>query len=811
MTMMRWTAGTLLALFFTAFPPPRLQAQESLAVPGLTAPVEILKDRWGIAHIYAENEHDLFFAQGYNAARDRLFQFEIWRRQATGTTAEILGRRELRRDIGARLHMFRGDLRQELNFYHPRGEQIVGAFVAGINAYIAETERNPKLLPLEFHLLGITPGRWQPAVVISRHQGLLGNLSQELSYGRAVAELGAQAVKDSSWFRPGDPVLDLDPAIDGSLLSNNILELYNAFRGSLRFTPDDIVPAYRGSREAFERLGQAIPDEYKMMRHRVDIGSNNWVVGGMHTLTGYPLLANDPHRAQQIPSLRYWVHLSAPEWDVIGGGEPVLPGVSIGHNEYGAWGLTVFGQDSEDLYVYDLNPSNPLQYRYRGGWDEMKVIKETIPVKGEAAATVELKYTRHGPVLYEDAAHHKAYALRAAWLDIGSAPYLASLRMDQAKSWEEFREACNYSRIPAENMIWADIDKNIGYQAVGVSPIRRNWSGLVPVPGDGRYEWDGYLPIKALPHSLNPSAGYIRTANNYMVPDGYPYPEALHYTWGDEIRAVRIDEVLASGRMFTVVDMMRLQHDELSVPARNLVPFLRELRGTEASVEKARELLLQWDFVMDKDSIPAGIYAAWEGRLRSNVRDRFVPENNRRLLGGVNLKVMIDRLAAPDGHFGPDPIAGRDALLLRSLEEAVANLSRQLGPDMSGWRYGQERYKHASINHSLSASVNAELRNRLNVGPLPRGGYAVTVNATGNGNNQTSGASFRIVADTENWDNSVGTNSPGQSGNPDSPHYRDLFELWAAGKYFPVLFSRRKIESVTEEKLMLTPMRRHRP
>jgi penicillin amidase len=268
---------------------------------------------------------------------------------------------------------------------------------------------------------------------------------------------------------------------------------------------------------------------------------------------------------------------------------------------------------------------------------------------------------------------------------------------------------------------------------------------------------------------------------------------------------VRIDEVLRSGRMFTIVDMMSLQQDELSVPARNLVPLLAEIPIPDASIAKARDLLLDWNSVLDKNSVAAGIYAAWERRLQANVRDLFVPANARRLLGNLNLKRLIDTLAAPDGHFGVNPTADRDALLVRSLGEAVAELTKQLGPDMGKWQYGQEQYHHALISHPLSAAVNADLRTRLNAGTLPRGGNASTVNATGNGYNQTSGASFRIIADTENWDNSVGTNNPGQSGNPDSPHYRDLFQMWATGKYFPAFFSRKKVESVAEEKLILAP------
>ncbi|HIC55766.1 MAG TPA: penicillin acylase family protein, partial [Acidobacteria bacterium] len=447
------------------------QQRETLRVESLISPVEIVTDRWGISHIYAENEHDLFFAQGYDAARNRLFQFEVWRRQATGTVAEILGERELTRDIGARLHQFRGDLTTELNHYHDRGEDIVMAFVDGINAYITHTERHPDLLPIEFELLGITPGHWTPEVVISRHNGLVSNVTQELNTARAVALLGPDAVKELNYYY-GDPDLTLDPAIDVSIMNDDILNLYRAHRRNVEFLPEDVALAYRGDPTAVDQLAQALPSELDMQhRDYESIGSNNWVVSGSRTLTGMPIMANDPHRAQSSPSLRYWVHLVAPGWNVIGGGEPVLPGVSIGHNEYGAWGLTVFGQDNEDLRVYKTNPDNPNQYHHLGRWEDMTVIEDEISVKGQGPVVIELKYTRHGPVLYEDEENHVAYALEAAWLDYGSAPYLASLRMDQAQTWEEFREACSYSRIPSENMVWADRTGTIGYQAVGVSPI----------------------------------------------------------------------------------------------------------------------------------------------------------------------------------------------------------------------------------------------------------------------------------------------------------------------------------------------------
>jgi len=802
-------AGLVVAACLSAPGAARLDAQtQSIQVPGLSQPVEIRRDRWGINHIYAETEQDLFFAQGYAAAKDRLFQFELWRRQATGTVAEILGRRELERDRGARLHMFRGDLDAELAHYHPRGKAIVEAFVRGVNAYIAETERAPSLLPLEFRLLGITPGRWTPAVVISRHQSLTANVTSEASSVRAMKAIGPQALRNLQYFQGGEPVFTLDPAIDLKTFPDSVLELYNTFRGGVAFRPEDIAPQFRGNPRTAADAGRETPNALEDLGDPRDVGSNNWVVSGSRTQSTYPILANDPHRAQSAPSLRYWVHLVAPGWNVIGGGEPVLPGVSIGHNEYGAWGLTIFGNDNEDLYVYETNPANANEYRYQGRWEAMRVIADTIGVKGEKPEAVELKYTRHGPVIFEDRASRRAYALRAAWMESGSAPYLASLRMNQARSWEEFREACGYNRMPAENMVWVDRTGTIGWQAAGIQPIRRNWSGLLPVPGDGRYEWDGYLPITALPHEVNPPRGFVATANHYLFPNDYPWKEAVHFSWADPYRASRISEVLGSGRLFSVAEMARLQNDDLSIPARALAPLTRDVVLSNAATGRARDLLTAWDFVLDKDSVPAGIYAMFQRRLLANVRDRLVPAAARGAVGPglISMKRVIDWMYAPDGRFGQDPTAARGGLIAQSLEEAVAELTTRFGTDMSNWKYGQERYHHALIRHPMSAVVNDETRARLDVGPAPRGGDGSTVSATGNGDNQTSGGSLKFIADTEDWDNSIGLNTPGQSGDPESPHYRDLFDLWGKGRYFPVAYSRSTVESVTESVTRLSPV-----
>ena len=320
--------------------------------------VEVLRDKFGINHIYANNQRDLFYMQGYLAARDRLFQFEIWRRQATGTVSEIFGESELERDIGTRLFMFRGDIKEELNHYHDDGYEIITSYTDGINAYISEVRNNPESLPIEFKILGIKPEIWTPSDVISRHQGLLGNIELELNIGRAVSKIGVDKVKDLQWFHPKDPELKLDEKITEEDLDQDILKLYNAYRKPIKFKKEYLLEKFRKN----EDLEVSFLENSKNLEDEFSIGSNNWVISGKKSESGYPILANDPHRTIVAPSLRYLAHLVAPGWNVIGGGEPEIPGISIGHNGYGAWGLTVFRTDAEDLYIYELNPENSKQY-----------------------------------------------------------------------------------------------------------------------------------------------------------------------------------------------------------------------------------------------------------------------------------------------------------------------------------------------------------------------------------------------------------------------------------------------------------------
>jgi penicillin amidase len=374
--------------------------------------------------------------------------------------------------------------------------------------------------------------------------------------------------------------------------------------------------------------------------------------------------------------------------------------------------------------------------------------------------------------------------------------------MDQATGWEEFREACTYSNIPGENMVWAGKDGTIGWQAVGIAPVRQNFSGLVPVPGDGRYEWDGYLPIIEKPHDENPVSGFIATANQNVTPAEYEHWNAVGFSWSDPYRGDRVAEVLNTEALLTMEQMQALQTDYLSIPARKLIPILQELSFDEEQAKEAQELFNNWDYKLAANSIPAAIYVAWENALRIQTREDFIPPEIKGLVN-IQMKRIIEWLENPDIVF--ESAEKRDEFLKTTFISALGNLSKRLGEDMSNWQYGQINNKHIYMNHALGRTVSNELKSKLNIGPMPRGGNAYTPGSTGSNLNQSSGASFRMIVNTGDWDDARGTNAPGQSGDPDSKFYHNLFESWANDEYFPILYSREKVENAAVEKLILVP------
>jgi penicillin amidase len=783
----------------------------NLKVNGIIEKVQVIRDKWGVNHIYANNEHDLFFTQGYCAAKDRLFQFELWRRQATGTLSEILGERELKRDLGTRLFKYRGDMQKELNHYHPHGASIIQSYVDGVNAYINEVTSNPSLLPIEFKILNIQPKIWTADIVISRHQGLLGNSTQELNIGRAVAKVGDQKVKDVMWFHPKEPNIKLDSTIDASLLKDDILGLYNAYRNEVEFTKNDLAELDEDDALALPILNQRKKSEPYLSDQETE-GSNNWIISGAKSESGFPMLANDPHRKIAVPSLRYIVHLNAPGWNVIGGGEPTIPGISIGHNEFGAWGLTIFETDGEDIFVYNLNPNNHQQYWYKGAWKNFQNISDTIKIKNKPAAFVQLQYSVHGPVMYVDSIHHKGYAMKCAWMEPGGAPYLASLRIDQAKDWNSFRDACSYSHIPGENMIWADKKGNIGWQAVGIIPIRKNFSGYVPVPGDGRFDWEGYLPIKERPHLLNPSKEYFATANNNVTPNTYSRWDAVGYTWADPFRANRINSVLEAKNKLSMQDMAALQTDYFSAPASLLVPIFAKI-NFESTDEKQviKNDIENWDYKLNKESVAAGFYVMWEKEILNEANKLFVPENIRGLVT-MQLSKVIEHIQHPENYFPSPAVENRDQFLKKCFDQAFEKMKTKFKTqkqfaDFRQWQYGQFNYKHIQFEHPLAAFTDSATRRKLNLEAYPRGGNGYTVGSTGSAENQQSGASFRVLMDTKDWDRTLMINAPGQSGGPHSPFYGNLLETWAKDGYFPAYFSKKMILNQASNLQIFTPIK----
>ena len=756
--------------------------------------VEVLRDKYGINHIYAKNQQDLFFMQGYLAAKDRLFQFEVWRRQATGTVAEIFGENELKRDIGTRLFKFRGDIKDELNHYHEDGYEIISAYTEGVNAYIQEMKNDPEKLPIEFKLLDIQPEFWTPEVVISRHQGLLGNIGQELNIGRAVSRIGEDKVKELLWLHPKNPSLKLDKKIKKEDLDQDILGLYNAFRTPVKFKKEYIQEQYQKKGALASSFSKKVED----LEDVFSIGSNNWAISGNKSFNGSPILANDPHRSIVAPSLRYITHLVAPGWNVIGGGEPEIPGISIGHNGYGAWGLTVFRTDAEDLYVYELNPDDLNQYWHKGEWLTFKEISESIPVKGEKNHEIILQYSIHGPVSFVDKKRNRAYAVKCGWLEIGGSPYLASLRMNQSQSWEEFREACSYSHIPGENMVWADKDGTIGWQAVGIAPIRNTHSGLVPVLGDGNYEWDGYLPIKEKPHVVNPSEGFFASANQNVTPASYEHWNAIGFSWSDPYRGDRVNSVLSknSSHKFTMQEMMDLQVDYHSLPSEQLIKMI-DYPQLDSTYKNYFDKLLTWDHKLVTTSVEATIYVNWERTIIRAFHKKYIPDNVKGLLN-IQLFKILERI-------NTFPKKERDEFLINTFKTSINELKSKFGTETSNWVYGQEDYKHIKIKHPLQDIVNDSLYNMVSFNAYPRGGNAYTPGSAGSNLSQSSGASFRVVIDTKDWDNSKATNSPGQSGNPNSIFYRNLYEVWANDSFFELHYSKQKINANLHSKEVYYP------
>lgn len=724
------------------------QIDGNLSVSGLKAPVEVVRDRWGVPHIYAQSTEDLYLAQGYVMAQDRLWQMEMWRRAAEGRLAEVLGTAAVPRDRYARLLRYRGPVDEdELTRYHPDARRIMTAYVAGVNAFIDEANRSGKL-PVEFVLTGIRPEPWTIESLVSR-QNTFGNATSELQLARSVAELGAV---DANRRRPPDPWEDLVVAegLDVSIIGDEVLA---STRAGGRTPRPAVLPQYAsitGSKPGDEP-DTSVPEP----------GSNNWVVSGTLSATGKPVVANDPHREVALPSLRYIVHLNAPGWHVAGSVEPPFLGVAIGHNERIGWGLTIVGTDQHDVYVEELNPANENEVKFNGTWEPLRVVREQIAVKGSDPVSIELKFSRHGPIFHVDRANNRAYALRSALHEPGTAPYLAGLRLSQERDCKSFLETADYWGHPSENLICGDVDGNISWQPSALTPSRQGWSGRLPVPGTGKYEWLGFR--KDLPSELNPSRGFVATANHNIQPKGYSPPIMFKSPPSPYDRIVRLLQLIQPGKKYTLDDHARWQHDAYSLRAAADLPQFRGWKGSDPDTEFARAAIASWDAVYARDSRGAALYEAW-----------------REVAGGRGGRGRGGRGAAEGAEPSRDDIEAR-------LSAAVRSLTKSQGADRSQWRWG--RMHTRSFSHSFVPAFNLPT--------VERSGGAGTVAA--------DGASYREIFDVSNWDRSLVINTPGQSGQPGSKFYGNLLQDWADNRYFNLAFTKGAVDKVAEHRLRLTP------
>lgn len=720
---------------------------QNVSAPGVKSNVEILIDKWGVPHIYAQNSHDLFYAQGWITARDRLFQIDRWRRIGTGKLAEVLGPSQVKRDRFARLVRYRGNWNDEWRAYAPDAQAIAMAFTRGINDYIVSLKGKR---PVEFATAGYDPGVWQPEDVTARIAGLqmLRNAATEISRAMEIQRFG---LVEATKLRPPDPPVKIEVprGLDLAAIRPEILRDYQEAIGGVR-TGD---------------------------------GSNNWVVDGTMSATGKPLLASDPHRTITLPSLRKTVHLVAPGWNVIGAGEPALPGIALGHNEEIAWGFTIVGTDQQDLYIEKTNPENLNEYRYKGVWRAMDVEEQTIAVKGSTPVRVELKYTVHGPVIYEDPSKNLAVSLRWVGSEPGGAGYLSALTLSRAKNWQEFRKAAGAYKTPSENLLYADRSGNIGWIAGGQAPIRKNWNGLLPVPGDsGEYEWSGWLSADQLPQAYNPSNHFLYTANANHLPKNYPHQ--IGYEFAPPFRGQRIEQMLKNQAKFSRADFERMHYDIVSIPAQRFQKVLAKWKAPDARSQSIKDRLLKWDARIAAESVEATIFETWMLSLPQQV---FGADGGR----VAAWPVVLATLEAEPSHRALAP----------ALALALAQLEKGLGPEGPAWRWGslhRLELTHPTGNKSWS------------IEPMMRSGDANTVLAAnwpaGQAFRMNHGASFREILDTSDWDNSVMTNVPGESGDPESPHYRDLVNDWAQGRYHPLPYSRGAVERATAGRIVLVPV-----
>jgi penicillin amidase len=782
------------------------QVDGSVQIDGLRDKVEIIRDKNGVPHIYAQNLDDLFFAQGYVHAQDRLWQLEFNRRVAAGRLSEVLGSATVETDTYLRtLGLYRA-AQADAAALDPETRAALEAYAKGINAFVASHQDS---LPLEFVILGFKPEPWTPADTLGwgkvLAQNLGGNMDAEIWRSRVIARLGAERAADLEPPYPAD-----GPFIVPELGGTSSLTPDEAFQGWAEAGAlDDASLAALADRQNALNALLIAADWQQVSRDVVSdegIGSNNWVVAGSRTESGKPLLANDPHLGIQMPSIWYEIHLTGGGMDVVGASFPGAPAVIIGHNQRIAWGVTNVGPDVQDLFIERMNPQNPKQYQFQGQWVDAQVINEEIKIKGAASRQLEILVTRHGPVVTPILKGvTETLALRWTALDPGA--IFRSVRMlNVAKDWNEFRTALSFWDVPSQNFVYADVDGNIGYQTPGRIPIRAKGNGSVPAPGySGEYEWTGFIPFDELPRVYNPAKGYVVTANNAVVPTSFKY--FIGKDWAAPYRAMRIEAGIKAKPKLSIQDMRDIQADVLSIPAQTLAGYLAKLSPADDRGRKAVAALRAWDGKMTVDSV-AGTIA--EATLVNTMRSTFGDELGDLADGYMSIGVpnMLGLLAQPESVWWDNVNTAqrekRDDILLLGLNQALDEITGRLGSDMAGWQWG--KLHTATFAHPLGSVQPLNLI--FNSGPhgTPGDGFTPDNNAFNwKTYAQTTVSSYRQIIDLSGFSRSVFQHTTGESGQPFSRHFTDFVPGWIAVAHHPMWYARADVVANQEGTLVLMP------
>lgn len=772
------------------------QLDGELQAPGLNARVDVLRDARGVPHIRAQSIEDAYFAQGYVTAQDRLWQMDLSRRLAQGELAEIFGSRALEPDVENRKLGFRQAAERGVDEMPPELRRLLVAYARGVNAFINAHRAH---LPVEFAMLGYEPRPWREAdsmsVALNMAKMLNSSWQEDLDRERVRALLNPQLYAD---LFPED-----------SPLEHPVAEpVAGAAHAVASEAASALWPRDAGLDPALDALESPEDDPG-------GLGSNNWVVSGAHTASGKPLLSNDPHIAHSVPSVWYMIHLEAPGLDVSGVSLPGAPSVIIGHNQRIAWGMTNTGPDVQDLYIEKFNPANPRQYLQNGRWVDAEVRDEVIKVRGAADQHLTVRATRHGPIISDEGGR----SLALCWTALQPhALQFPSLAMNQAQNWQEFTEAIRHFTGPEQNMVFADVDGNIGYYAPAWVPIRRQGDGSVPVPGDtDAYDWVGYIPFEDLPHAYNPAGGLIATANSRVIPDGYPY--FFTEAWAAPFRTARIFDLLEAGTpgrqcgaagapqtaksaCFTVADMLKIDMDIHPLDDAWLAPALARAAAAhppeQQDSRKAIDLVQHWNGEATAGSpVPLichdTMIALRERVLRPKLGDELAQRNWS--LSTIFLEKVIDQRLA---RWLPPGDADFDATLMASLDDGLDRIERRLHRnDPAAWHWGETI--PLTFHHPLDSLPVAG--RFFDVGPYPQAGTTSTVKATA----PSYGPSMRMVVDFSNFDNSVQNLTLGESGQISSPYYYDQFQAWYTGSSFPMLFSDGAVDQGAVHRLTLQP------